>query len=284
MDSRVHARFFRISPPEKGAPDFPDILKAIHDGTTAGQRERDIGDDVKVRLERLGEHGKFLEGELCRVQTANFPPHTNADGLKPMVVAAGGGLGHLAAFSYHIPTRTLLLQRNLQSVTVTRLALYLAATKADRLFHLRPLLASDAMARFAKKKPRGFLVTFAGPDDLEALVGANIPVAQAAKLLAEAYQGVRVKIEVSVGRSRKKSLFKQNIHDDLSALIYSESVKSLKVRAAGDDEDDLINFLKEQMQGEAVLTLPDDNVANNYTVRKNFLRTLFADNMAAVQK
>jgi hypothetical protein len=278
MDSRVHARFFRVSKPEVGVTDFPDILLEVIATAKAGDRERDIGEGVTVRLERCVANADYLEGEFCRVQTGNFPPQAGPDGLEVIPLGDGKGIGHVAAFSYHRPTRVLLLQRNINSVTSARLSLYLAATKSDRIFGLAPVLAKDAMQRFKSKNPRGFAVTFAGPENLDALDDAGISVAKGAKLIAEAYGGVRVKIEVTVGRSRKKWLQKDSILNDIGQLVDVDGVKRLKVNAAGGGEDDMINFLKEQMQEEQTLQLPEKSPTDNYEMRKLFLRKAFSDN------
>ncbi len=282
MDTRIHARFFRVTKPEVGVADFPEILKEVIALPNPGARELDLGEGVKARLERCTEDGDFLEGEFCRIQTQNIPPETGPDGLKPIKLE--GGLGHVAAFRYHRPTRVLLLQRNIHSVTAARLALYLAATKPNRIFGFAPVLAKNAMDRFKAKEPRGFAVTFAGPKNLEALDDANIAAAQGAKLIAEAYGGIRVKIEVTVGRSRRKFLRKREILEDLGSLVDIDGVKALRVNAVGGGEDDMINFMKEQMQGEQILDLSDVDPDKNYEARKLFLRKVFSDNMGAVTK
>lgn len=268
-----------MSKADVGVTDFPDILLEDAADGKAGDRERDLGDGVKVRLEHCKARGDFLEGEFCRVQTENFPPQTAPDGLEAIPLGEGRGIGHVAAFIYHKPTRVLLIQRNMNSVTVNRLSLYLAVTAPNRIFAFKPVLAEDAMERFIEKSPRGFAVTFAGPDNLEAFDDMDIAAAQGAKLIAEAYGGVRVKIEVTVGKSRKKFLEKEALLEDLGQLIDLDGVKALKVNAAGGGEDDMINFIKEQLQTEKVLTLPEGNPGDNYTVRNLFLRTAFNANM-----
>ncbi|WP_309088075.1 DUF6731 family protein [Phenylobacterium sp.] len=271
-----------MTKPERGVSDFPDILTEVIAKPNPGARELELGEGVVARLERCKEDGDYLEGEFCRIQTQNIPPETGPDGLKPIKLE--GGLGHVAAYLYHRPTRVLLLQRNIHSVTAGRLALYLAATNANRIFGFAPVLAKNAMDRFLAKEPRGFAVTFAGPENLEALDDANIAAAQGAKLIAEAYGGVRVKIEVTVGKSRKKFLRKQEILEDIGGLIDVDGVKALKVNAAGGGEDDMINFMKEQLQGEQVLDLPEGEPDKNYEVRRLFLRKVFSDNMKAINK
>lgn len=284
LDSRIHARFYRASKPAAGTTDFHDVLLELAKKPKAGDREVDIGDEVIVRLERGTTHKEFVEGELCRVQKVNFPPQAGPDGLKPLPLGQGMGFGHVVAFSYHVPTRVLLIQRNILSITSNRLALYVASSKPGCVFAFAPVLSEDAMKRFKDKTPRAFEVTFAGPDNLAAFDDENIPAAKGARMIAEAYDGIRVTIGVSVGKSRKKHLDKDEILNSLGKLVQLGGVKKLKVKAADGGDDTVINFIKEQLQAEHTLKLPDDDPDKNYEARKLFLRKVFSDNLAALEK
>lgn len=283
LDSRVHVRFYRASKAQAGTDDVLEILQQQVKKPKAGDREYDLGEDVVARLERCETRGDFLEGEFCRIQKINFPPQAGPDGLEPIALGKGNGIGHVAAFQYHVPTRVILLQRNMQSVSSNRLSLYLAATKPGRFFSFAPVLSEDAMQRFKNKKARGFTVTFAGIDNLSGFDDESLPAARGAKLIAEAYDGVRVTIDVNVGRSRKKWLDKSEVLDAVSKLSGLAGVKKLKVKAEQDGDPDLINFMKEQRQAESVLTLPEGVPDKNYEARKLFLRKVFSDNLTAIQ-
>lgn len=284
LDTRVHARFYRVSKPANGVTDFADVLLDLAKKPKVGDRELDIGDDVIVRLERCDNNKGFVEGELCRVQKVNFPPQAGPDGLKPLPLGQGMGFGHVAAFSYHVATRVLLIQRNISSVTTNRLSLYVSAASVGSFFAFEPVLSEDAMGRFKDKTPRAFEVTFAGPDNLAAFDDDDLPAAKGARLIADAYDGVRVTIGVSVGKSRRKNLDKDEIMDSLGKLLNLPGVKKLKVKATENGDDEIINFIKEQRQGEDNLNLPDDSPDNNYEVRKLFLRKVFGDNLASLEK
>jgi hypothetical protein len=284
MDSTIHARFWRVSPAAAGVTDFMDILIEDAKEPKIGKRERDLGEGVTARLERCTTQGDFLEGEFCRVQLVNFPPQAGPDGLEAIKLGDGNGIGHVAAFRYHCPTRVLLLQRNSLSLSPNRISLYLAATKPGRFFALSPVMAADAMERFKKKTPRSFSVTFAGPDNLAAFDDENIAVAKGARLIAEAYDGIRVTMEVSVGKSRRLRLDKDELLADLGKLIGLGGVKKLKVKAEDGGEEDIINFIKEQMHSEEKAKLPEGKPDDNYEVRKLLLRKLFSDNLDALKE
>jgi len=284
MDSTVHARFWRVAEPAPGVDDFPTILAEEAKEPKAGKRERDVAEGVRVRLERCVPNGDFLEGEFCRVQSANIPPQAGPDGLEPMQLPAGRGIGHVAAFSYHLPTRVLLLQRNALSVNPNRISLYIAMSKPDRFFAFAPVMCGDAMERFATKEPRAFTVTFAAPKNLKAFDDYELPAAKGARLIAEAYDGVRVTVEVSVGKSQRLKLNKAMVMEAIQGLAGIPGVKKLKVRAEEDGEDDIINFIKEQLQYEKKAVLPEGDPEQNYEVRKLLLRAAFGDSLPTLEK
>ena len=125
MDAKISARFFELTAAPANIPDFPDLLLREAKKPLA-QREYDItGDGVTVRIERCISDGEFVIGEFCRKQITNIPPQAGPEGLTPMSLPDGEGLGHLGAFQYHRPTRIILLQNNQQCVTTHRIGLYL---------------------------------------------------------------------------------------------------------------------------------------------------------------
>lgn len=280
MDSTIHARFWRVSAAAAGVTDFPDILLEEAAIPKVGDRERNLGEGVTARLERCVQKGDYLEGEFCRIQSANLPPEASLDGLTAMKLEHG--LGHVAGFIYHVPTRVFLLQRNSLSVSPNRLSLYLATTKPGRFFTLSPVMAGDAMQRFKDKKARAFRLTFAAPKNLQVLDDDEIPAAKGARLLAEAYEGIRVTIEVSVGKSEKLQLNKDNILEAIKHFSVLSGTKKLQVKADDHGDSDLINFLKEQIHYEQTAVFPDDDPVKNYDARMALLRVAFATNLAAL--
>jgi hypothetical protein len=152
LDANISARFFRISAGASNVTDFPDLLLQIASKPIAN-REYDITETgVIVRLERCDADGEFIDGEFCRKQMTNIPPQAGPDGLTPMALPDGQGLGHLAAFRYHRPTRVILLQNNRQCVTTHRVALYVMRLNAAAIHAFSPILREDALERFKDKK------------------------------------------------------------------------------------------------------------------------------------
>lgn len=278
MDAIVRARFFRVSPQPPQIPDFPDLLlleveKAIQ------RRERDVsGAGVVIRVENCETDGDFVSGQFCRKQTINIPPQAGSDGLTPIVLPDGNGIGHVAAFRYHRPTRVLLLQNNMQGATPHRISLYLALVNAAAIYNLEPVLREDALDRFKHRKVRSFTVGFASPENLEALDDKGIASARGARLLAEAFHGLHLTISVSVGKKQKKFLDFARVSKEIKALLGSNAdISQLEVQANEDEEGRSIDFLQEHLKCEETLNLPEGDPKKHYEVRRKFLKEQFAE-------
>ncbi|WP_338822157.1 DUF6731 family protein [Bradyrhizobium septentrionale] len=166
MDANVSGRYFRLSAAPPSSSDFPEMLLA-QAAKPLSLREYDVtGTGVTARVEHCIEDGDFVIGEFCRKQMTNIPPQAGPDGLTPIPLPNGQGLGHLAAFRYHRPTRVILLQYNMQCVTTYRIALYLMKINAASVYGFAPILREDALERFKDKKIRSFSVQFASPKNL----------------------------------------------------------------------------------------------------------------------
>lgn len=282
MDSRVAVRFFRASPSPRGVAEFGDILEQVVAAGGPADRERDIGNDVVVRLEGCAANGPTIEGDFCRVQRVNIPPQAGAGGLAPIQLAQGNGIGHMAAFLYHRPTRVLALQTNMQSATPNRVAQYLATLDPAQIFHLQPVLTEDAIERFRAGRPRSFTVKFAGIDNLNLLDDGNVAVARGAKMVADAYDGLEVEIKVSVGRRRDHWLAQGPLTDFINRFSGDPSVSKLEAKMEGDERK--LDLLHEQLQSSSELRLPENDPARHYGVRRDYLRNAFRDSWPTLQR
>jgi hypothetical protein len=285
MDANVSARYFRVSDHVEQAPDFSDLLlgemgKAIPD------RERDVtGAGVLLRVEQCEAEGRFVSGQFCRKQTTNIPPQAGPRGLAPIVLPDGQGIGHLAAFRYHKPTRVILLQNNINCTTPHRISLYLMMINAAAVYGFKPVFREDALERFKNRKIRSFTVGFASPENLEALDDNGIAAAQGAKLLAEAYKGLDLTITIRAGKKRKQFLYFQSVYESIKALLGSNAnISQLKVSANEDEIGRNIDFLEEHMKCKETLDLPESDHSNNYKVRKDFLQAEFNANIKYLTK
>jgi hypothetical protein len=280
MDTTVSARYFRVSGQPEKAADFPDLLlgemaKPLTD------RERDVtATGVILRVEHCQAEATFVSGQFCRKQTENIPPQAGPAGLAPMNLPAGQGLGHLAAFLYHRPTRVFLLQNNMQCATPHRVSLYLMMINGNALYKFVPVFRQDAMERFKDRKVRSFTVRFASPENLDALDDAGIASARGARMLAEAFHGLDLEITIGVGKRRKSFLDFASVKRDIEAILGSAAkVKKLEVSGTEDELGPDIDFLQEQLKCKEKLALDDQDYQKNYQVRKVFLQEQFNGNL-----
>lgn len=287
MDAKVAARFYRVSSKPADTADFPDLLLEMMKEAQVGARERNLEGSCTLRLENCEADGEFVSGEFCRKQTVNIPPAAGPEGLKPIELDDGTGMGHVAAFRFHRATRVLLFQHNLVCASANRVGEYLSAINPAAVFTFVPILREDAWERFTNKDVRALRVSFASPANLEALDEAGVAAAKGARLIAEAYNGVSVEIVVSVGKRRKKFLNFAAVRDTLSKVVGSNAdVNKANVRNKATEEDDsgAINFLREHLRVKEDLTLPENDHASNYQVRKAFLAKGFNDKMSYLLK
>lgn len=293
MDNSVSARFFRIETEDGAGGSIESILSDIA-GNTLSDRERNIGaeagDAIHSRLERLLEDNDYLVGEFIRRQTANKPPEANAQGLSPLQLADGGGLGHSCAFRLHKPTQTMCLQNNPSGLSIGRVRTYLTAWNPRSKFNFERVPTEDALERFRSGDTRAFQVSVASPTNLPAVEGDDTAEAQtvveAARMLGTAFEGMTVSIEVSMGRAQGE-LPKGPIMSVINTLVrwkrnQQADVRRLRAKSkdtSGEGEAEFIDFLQEFLQEKDKLDLPDNDPARNYELRRDLLSLWYNSNL-----
>lgn len=277
VDKVVGASFWRVTVAGEGKKDFHELLLEAAQGKP-GDRQRDVLDGVTLRLESCTLDGEYLKGEFCRVQTEHLPPSAHAGGVKDMT---DDTLAHLAAFRYHVPTRVLLLQTNLQSATPMKIALYLSQGPDPTFFTFLPVLREDSWERFKNNRVRSYTVSFAAPENLSALDDPDLSVAKAAKLIAQAHDNPIVTIRVGAGAANRPDLDKNLVLRTFQKLIGSSAqIKAMSANTFDDDGSDPINFLKDHMKAKKKLNLPKKNAPESLAIREAFLKEEFHKNQA----
>lgn len=298
MDNSITARFFHIDTIDRSAGSFEEILLDIFSYPVA-QRERNIGaeagDNIIARLERLTDDGDFVFGEFVRRQTDNKPPEANEDGLKPLTLANGGGLGHASAFRYHRPTNIFCLQNNPSGLSINRVQTYLSAWCPRSRFTIERVPTDDALERFRRGETRAFEVEIASPINLPAIEGdagaADKTVVEATRMLATAFEGMTVTIQVSMGR-RTGELPDDPIEKAINRLLPwkrggNADVRKLRVKskpATGEGDAEYISFLDEFLQERTRTTLPDDDPDRNYGLRRDTVSLWFNQHLPYLRR
>lgn len=280
MDAYVRARFFKVSEPKEGLSDFHELLLEQDGVSPVADRERNLGRGIVFRLEHAERRGEFVAGEICRKQTSNIPPQVGDDGLAPIELADGQGIGHVAAFKFHYPTRILLLQQNRQCGTASRLCSYIKELQSKSTFSIDPVYREDAWERARGKPIRNFRVRFAAPRDLSSFDDDGASGARGAKKIAGIFDAPEIEIALGVGRRRKQTLNQPSVWKFLRWLRSSEAeVTKMEATILDDGQAELVDFVDEHLSFGQELDLPDRNPKENYHRRKRFLDDIFDDNM-----
>lgn len=278
MDSKITVRFFRITKNHQAAPDFEAALQnALAAGQTAAARQRNINGSI-IRLERLAANGTCWDGEIVRKQTQNIPPAADDDGLTPLVLNDGSGLGHSIAFRYSPGVQVLAIQFDNRAVSVNRLVAYLRAIDPAHDYGAFPLIRRDAWERYGRGSPSSVVLEIAAPADLPAVEGEVGSVIASTKRLAEMANAPVITIEVKMGRTRG-SLSKGFVDGILDFFTRGEGreqdVRKLGVTSRTEDAAEYIDFLQEGLKHSDTLDLPSDDPNVNYRARRNYLEACF---------
>jgi hypothetical protein len=264
---------------------LPNILLDAH-SKDLSDREREISRGVIARLESLTREDDFLVGEFCRKQTDDIPPAAGPSGLDQIRLSNGGGLGYLAAFRYHLPTRVLLLEKNKMSVSHVRFVLYLKRLEPSCTYTSSEVPSEDVWGRFERGEVRRLSVKIADPENLEA-VEPEGAVFRSAAALGDAYSGLTVNIDVGVGHSRDKNLDKGAVRrfvDQVTKGSRAANVTKLKISVADEDGTSLLDFPGDNLKVSDSIDYDGDNIRSKFEARKGFISAAFSDNMLYIQR
>jgi hypothetical protein len=241
----------------------------------------------------LQTRNDFVFGELIRKQIANIPPEANDDGLSPIRLSDGGGLGLSSAFRYHRPTRVLLIQANNQAVSASRLNLYLKAIDQNAEYTFDPVAREDAWDRFNTGVPRRLVIKIASPEHINTLGNAALnaeaeTVGTGLANIGEALRGAVITIDVAMGQ-KKGSLLKGATERVLRTFrrlgtTGNLDVKMLSASVKDDEGTDSINFLDEHLVVRDRLDLPESQPEQNYRIRAAFLETQFNERLGYIHR
>lgn len=281
MDNRISIRFFRVLPVHESAPPFETALdSAFQSGDAPIHREREIVPGVLVRLERLTTDGSFTDGEIVRRQMTNFPPEANDDGLIPLPLSRGGGLGHCVAFRYSPALQVIAIQFDNRAVSVGRLLEYLRSGDATAEYTGSPLVRADAWLRYGRGAPKKFIIEIANPANLASVEGPVSTATESSKRLAEFFDGPMIRVEVSMGR-RNGSLAKTAIDGVINYFTNGagkeEDIRRLKVniKPADGSKTESVNFIEEFLSVQETLQLPENSPDRHYSMRQGLIKSCF---------
>jgi hypothetical protein len=284
MDKSITVQFFKVLPKNDGVPPFEVALDAcLGLGANPGDRELPISDDetVRVRLERLMEHGGWLEGEVVRVQRDNIPHEAYPDGLRP---SRAESQGHSAVFRYNPALSLLVMETNATNMTPSRFTRYVRRVDGSARYELTLIPNQDVWERYGRMRPKRFSVTLASVSNAEAVEGEVGAILHSSRILHEVTNGGVIQISVRPGgepEGLEKGAIARIIEGFLEKDDPSYEVKALSVSA--EDEEDhasqIINFLDDILKERAEVDLNGLSSEESYERRMVILRDCYAQNM-----
>ena len=269
MDSRITIKFFRISNENGIGPAFEDVLlNIIQAAPTPKERKKEINPEVVIRLERLNDDKVYLSGEVVRKQIANIPQEANDDGLTPLKLTDGAGLGHSIAFCYHKGLRVVAIQFDRRAVSVARFLKYITICNDGAYYKAYPLVRDDAWERYNKGTLRKFEFKIASPSALDEIEGSVGSVAESSRRLTEVFEAPVIRFEVSMGR-RKGSLARQAVEHVIKFFTSGDGrlqdVQTMKAVTKGDDgEIANVNFIEDDLILSEAFNLPQTDPDKHY--------------------
>jgi hypothetical protein len=132
----------------------------------------------------------------------------------------------------------------------------------------------------ARKSPL-VLHRLANPGSLPSVEGEVFTATEASKRLAEFFDALMIRIEVSMGR-RKGSLARQAVDKMLNYFTQGAGkdadVRGLTVRAKPGEggETDPIDFIEEMLTVKDTVELPEANPDAHYAIRRAFVKQCFS--------
>jgi len=280
MENWITIRFFKVHTTNSADPTLDVLINNIDKIQPPSQRESELGQFLRVRLERTSVAGSYISGEVTRIQSQNMPSEVHPNETKPLSVTTP--LGHGIAFVYNKSKNVLAIQYDTRILGPSRFMDYLFAKGGNSSASLKPILRQDAWERFNKGEPKKFEITVAPPDNFNVLDYDGEAVLRSIKAMAEAHKAATVTISVSVGRSRKNHL--QNIRKTINSLFEAGTSGKLnvqKMKAVMENEDRShdrhIDFLHELLSKREKLDLPENDPDLSYNRRNSAIRAAMTE-------
>lgn len=278
MDRRVSIRFYDVDRHNQNDPTLANVLREISEVERLTDREKDLDEDFRLRLERLedDQNGSAIMGEITRIQTTNFPSEVHPDGTQPLSV--GGPLGHGIIFRYNIEHGVIGIQHEPRVASLSRFLDYLNQMFSGANFDVRPKVREDQWRRFNDGATRKLKIRVASPRDLAAVEGVNQTTTSGIAQLAQTYNAPEITVEVSMGQ--RKGALSDAARHTVQGLLRLASLNQIDLRgmkattktAEGVPSEE-IDFLEELVKETDRLELPDNDPARSYEIRKSFIKT-----------
>ena len=233
MDRVVTARFYEVVEMDVGVS-FREALENVDNIITRADRERDLGNDLVLRLEHLETHGNLIVGDMTRIQTENLPGAPNDVTVNPL---QDDRLGHSFGFCFDTTTNSIALQFHTQA-QIGKVMSYLSEFSNGGQYAGLPILNEAMVEMLQDRTATKFQMNISS---LSRFIAANedngAPITVGMARLANNADAKRLNFTMTATRDdplETRSLI-QMARDGLRAKSVNSSVRSIKVETAEDD-------------------------------------------------
>jgi hypothetical protein len=278
MDRKVTIRFYEISTVGEGNADIEGALRMLN-LLSKRDREVEVDDGITLRLEQIATHDGLLVGDITRVQTRNLPGHVVDDDLNRLPVDR---IGHSSAFLYDPATRCMAVQFDM-SLGIGRVCRYLRTALPGPDFSYLPYLKGDTLARFRHQSPTRLRLKVARVRNFARLGAAKTDFEDQIEEWSNLFDAPSVEIILST-RGADNMLDRAHVWNTVRRWIgYKDVVEGIKnIEADTLETDDGFNFIKDLLQEDDVLDLPDNNPLASREVRQQYLRECYEQHRAYI--
>lgn len=286
MDKAINVRLFSVETKEAGGLSFSTALQNI--GTLGLElRERQIEEDIIVRLERLERVTRVLAGEFVRLQTTNLPPKV-ARG-QPLESLGVRAIGHSAAFAYDMDLSVMALQMSRNGITPSRIGLYSQELASGPGFDILPVPNGEVLAAVRRGGVRGLMFRVAMPNELRAIDNETQSVRRGMIEMKRSLQPARIEI----GMTMKRGDVDMDRRRTLAFIGWLQrerqerrgEVSKIAARIAPDEGEaaETLNLLGGQLGDRRTIDLPEDDPQTSYRLRSAYVLQVLRDSRRTLE-
>lgn len=199
MARSITVRFYQIGKMAANGPSLRHALNDIYLRGDPGQREVQLAEGVRCRLERFVESAGFISGEMMRVRNTDFPCEVHPHGTA--VLGVEGPIGEGIAFRFREADSRLAIQFDPRVVSPGRFFDYIGQAHGAPLFTYRATMDDAAIRRFRDQPLRKVKIRLASPQELADVENSMQAAASAFRNLGQDYDAPIVTLEIGMGRS-----------------------------------------------------------------------------------
>lgn len=237
-ERQINFRFYTPTLPKSENRNFAQILRAISAIPLASRDTKIEGGSMK--LEDFQESKTMILGSLTHGRYDNIPGKAKfGEATTDLGITDDEYVTEMTTFVYASESNTLVFQSNIHGVSIGRFAAYI-----QQLAHLKgPIdfnqkLSKDAWKLFKRMKRVSSFEVDAKLPPKSARGMTGIESFDSLSELNDKYKGLKIRFEVSVGKSTSNSLDKEEILADAEDLMRridgnDAAIENLIVRGKG---------------------------------------------------